>query len=502
MIDLPSRDAGTNRYMLLLAYRFMYAAFARFIQVGTLPMRACFLVFVMTSLALSTAATAQPCAPAEMEPVIVREINLARWEWPRGEVHVMGILRPGDGKSRLDTAAFEELQLLARSEAISLRSLQPPSGTHGGVNLGNIIMGATQGIAARYNVEPGNIRVEPSYQETNESFSISVGVAFNPRVVRVESYQGGGQRFCLTHVVFHYRLTEVLRPIVSSRESTTFSDVRKARLLLKEDPFTNGWKIHAADYINADAADFLSETVSQAIVAANLTPSPTGPLVGKSVTAALEHLSGPIPDQTIAKGTHPEIAKVFLTAKPQKVHGAGEETVGRYPLTLGGTSVVSTYALQVWSNERGNHEALLDYRQPRGWAVRTGSLKYGPRDALELVGLGVPKSIAEKLVTGGAPTSNQTASTGVHPEIAKALLDERGDWLPPGYRLSGTVVSSKYALQGWTGGSGGGEALLQYEARGWEVRSFVGSGSLDVGQLVGMGIPRAIAAQLVAGRPR
>jgi len=96
----------------------------------------------------------------------------------------------------------------------------------------------------------------------------------------------------------------------------------------------------------------------------------------------------PIPHQGGASGTHPVIAKAFLS-QVKRPEG----------YILQGTTIVSTYALQSFREiEFSGGEALLSYSPSQGWKVVT--LGGGAMDASILVSYGVPKSIATQLIAG------------------------------------------------------------------------------------------------------
>ena len=67
-------------------------------------------------------------------------------------------------------------------------------------------------------------------------------------------------------------------------------------------------------------------------------------------------------------------------------------------ITLGGTIVVSSYALQIWGDVNKGGEALLEYASSTGWTLM--SLGGGEWTVDGLVQEGVPQNIAEQLVAG------------------------------------------------------------------------------------------------------
>jgi len=94
-----------------------------------------------------------------------------------------------------------------------------------------------------------------------------------------------------------------------------------------------------------------------------------------------------IPDQTESEGTQPDIARAF------------QSQIDTMPLiTLGGTTVVSMYALQSWGDENTAGEALLKYDSSRGWVLI--ALGGGAWKVSSLMEFGVPQLYAEQLIAG------------------------------------------------------------------------------------------------------
>ena len=70
-------------------------------------------------------------------------------------------------------------------------------------------------------------------------------------------------------------------------------------------------------------------------------------------------------------------------------------------------------------------------------------------------------------------------------------------------KLQETVVVGDWALQAWGGDVMGGEALMKYDESQGRWAIVISSGGVwSVDALVGAGVPKDIAATLVAGMPR
>lgn len=115
--------------------------------------------------------------------------------------------------------------------------------------------------------------------------------------------------------------------------------------------------------------------------------TPSGVVSGPTLPVASSTVSGqqPIPNQLESAGTQPEIARSFLS-----------QATGADRMTLEGTMVVSSYALQTWGDENMGGEALMQYDASKGWVLV--SMGGGAWDVSSLVAIGVPEPIAEQLV--------------------------------------------------------------------------------------------------------
>lgn len=116
----------------------------------------------------------------------------------------------------------------------------------------------------------------------------------------------------------------------------------------------------------------------------NITGS-TLPVASSTNTTTVQNQS--IPNQQQIVGTQPEIAQSFRG----QIQNADL-------ITLRGTTIVSTYALQEWGDENKGGQALLEYNSSQGWILI--SMGGGVWSVSSLVQIGVPQLIAEQLVAG------------------------------------------------------------------------------------------------------
>jgi len=104
--------------------------------------------------------------------------------------------------------------------------------------------------------------------------------------------------------------------------------------------------------------------------------------------------------QGIPSPQNPQVANDFLGA----IQNANQ-------ISLGGTVVVSPYALQIWGDTNKGGEALLQYGSSTGWSLV--SLGGGEWTVLSLIQEGVPVATAQQLVAGLGQTGASTPSSSV-----------------------------------------------------------------------------------------
>ncbi len=117
-------------------------------------------------------------------------------------------------------------------------------------------------------------------------------------------------------------------------------------------------------------------------------PSDNNPVdVSPVDTTPLSTVDQPIPNQTEADGTEPEIANALK-----------EQISNPNLMSVKGTTVVSTYALQTWGDANKGGEALMRYSERDGWVlVSLGGGMWGVESLMEN---GVPQRIAAELIAG------------------------------------------------------------------------------------------------------
>ena len=98
---------------------------------------------------------------------------------------------------------------------------------------------------------------------------------------------------------------------------------------------------------------------------------------------------GPVPDQKADAGTQADIAAAF--------HSQTATSTGA-TVTLQGTVIVSTYALQTWKEGDEAGEALFKYTSGTGWKLVTSG--GGEASVASLITIGIPQDIAEALIAG------------------------------------------------------------------------------------------------------
>lgn len=158
----------------------------------------------------------------------------------------------------------------------------------------------------------------------------------------------------------------------------------------------------------------------------------------------------------------------------------------------------------VWIWRSGPREFhSTEVRWFRGLGLCVHDKLAGATDGGRSVGQTTPSAApASETAIAPGPIPNQTAAAGTHRDFAKMFFAMGGDKLGD-YKLGGTVIVSTYALQPWVAGPTAGEAIFEFVGPPihWTLKT-MGGGAADVGGLVAMGIPKAIAEQLVAGLGR
>lgn len=127
--------------------------------------------------------------------------------------------------------------------------------------------------------------------------------------------------------------------------------------------------------------------------------------------------------QNISSPQNPEVSKDFLG----EIQNADK-------IALGGTVVVSPYALQIWGDVNKSGEALLKYEPSTGWILI--SLGGGQWNVLGLIQEGVPVSIAKQLVAG---LTNGTLSPTTPPITIPA-----GDTIAIGTSVGNVIMNNFY----------------------------------------------------------
>ena len=145
---------------------------------------------------------------------------------------------------------------------------------------------------------------------------------------------------------------------------------------------------------------------------------------GSSLSVQSQTQSGAsVPIQGITSPQNPEVAKAFLG-----------EMQNANQTALGGTVLVSPYALQVWGGANEGGEALLENVPSTGWTLV--SLGGGEWSALALMQEGVPQSIAMQLITG--------LSGGTPPPVTSPINIPPGNTLTIGTPQGSVVMNNFY----------------------------------------------------------
>jgi hypothetical protein len=201
------------------------------------------------------------CQPQAALSVLENTLSNKKFELPRGEIHLLAAMHPGDGKRRWSQDQFELLKKFAQRNLVILRETQAPIGSGGVTGWNQWNQAALTGVIGKYDLQAGPaMRDEASFTEKVDSFSITEGLYFSGKVVETQAYHGGGVNYCLVSALVLYRQRAALVWVLEELEGVRYSEERKVRALFKLDPFNKSWQLVAFDSANRDQ-DFKSQTV-------------------------------------------------------------------------------------------------------------------------------------------------------------------------------------------------------------------------------------------------
>jgi hypothetical protein len=157
----------------------------------------------------------------------------------------------------------------------------------------------------------------------------------------------------------------------------------------------------------------------------NISSQPSGSLPSVSVTT---QNGASVRVQNVVSPQNSEVANDFLN-----------EMKNANQIALGGTVIVSPYALQIWGDANTGGEALLEYAAPTGWTLL--SLGGGEWNVIALIQEGVSQSIVEQLVMG---LTNGTSSPATSPQNIPT-----GDTITLGTSQGSVTMNNFYKSAGY-----------------------------------------------------
>ena len=136
---------------------------------------------------------------------------------------------PGARRSSTVTSGqFEFYRQMAQSGRIVLRETQKRLDAPGGFGWDKWMGAVVQGVIARYDLQPGSVRADPTCKETNDQFGIAYGVASSARVVALNRSRVEGRTIASFNASHSYRPRDVFRAVLAAHEANrTLADGRR-----------------------------------------------------------------------------------------------------------------------------------------------------------------------------------------------------------------------------------------------------------------------------------
>jgi hypothetical protein len=123
------------------------------------------------------------------------------------------------------------------------------------------------GIFGVVDVEPTDIKREPSYTPKGDWFTVSQFAYSAVRIGSATALKSPTNHYCLVQFTFTATFSPMLRPLFDSPDTAD----RRARLLKKWDPFDQKWRFVAFDHEAQANGDFKKNNVGKAIQNLSLT---------------------------------------------------------------------------------------------------------------------------------------------------------------------------------------------------------------------------------------
>lgn len=210
---------------------------------------------------LVTNAAAQDCSRVDVARNLSRILNDGSICIPKGEVIV---LAP-------DNPAKDGFRRMGKEQVDINKAISQASGAFDVIEVSPVDSKTEYGpVLAKVHFAPTRMRSEPSYHELDDRHCVSLGSYEIDEIVNAEPLRGGADRYCLAHATY--------RAVLESGIGRALWDMmfrewglpaatseRKARVLLKGDPFQKLWTLEGRDVSNRNSVGFATDFVGDLI---------------------------------------------------------------------------------------------------------------------------------------------------------------------------------------------------------------------------------------------
>lgn len=203
---------------------------------------------------------ASDCPAAQIAQSISKSFNSAEICFPKGAIYVVPDKNPKrDGFRWMEQNQVNINKALSiASQSFEVRDLPLGDISQAGPAIGKVLF------------VPTDLVNEPSYRELEDRHCVALGTYEVHDIVSTDRLKGGADTFCLVHLTFRLTTeTKVGRALTNLFfQAWGLGDARperKARVLMKSDPFDRSWSPHALDQANRHSPGFATDEVGDLI---------------------------------------------------------------------------------------------------------------------------------------------------------------------------------------------------------------------------------------------
>jgi hypothetical protein len=217
-------------------------------------------VFMGVCSALPGPAGASDCPAAQIAQSISKSFNSGEVCFPKGEIYVVPDKNPKrDGFRWMEQNQVNINRVLGiASQSFEVRDLPLAD------------MSLPEPAIGKVLIVPTDMVNEPSYRELSDRHCVSLGTYEVDDIVSTDRLKGGADTFCLVHLTFRLKVeTKVGRALTGLFFQSWGLGVarpeRKARVLMRSDPFDRSWSLQALDQSNRHSPGFPTDEVGDLI---------------------------------------------------------------------------------------------------------------------------------------------------------------------------------------------------------------------------------------------